>query len=137
MQFYQFRGSGNTTFSVSKIVMGSYGMGDEKSAQSCIDAYIKEHPDSSVACNQSGIREMEAGNYKEAIAQFTKGLSVEEVTNEQELRSNLIAAYEYSGDFTKAKELMQAYVEDYPQDLDAQREYWFLGKNRDEEKQKK
>ena len=113
------------------------GMGDEKSAQSCIDAYIKEHPDSSVACNQSGIREMEVGNYTEAIAQFTKGLSMEEVTNEQELRSNLIAAYEYSGDFTKAKELMQAYVEDYPQDLDAQREYWFLSKNRDEEKQKK
>lgn len=45
MQFYQFRGSGNTTFSVSKIVMGSYGMGDEKSPSlscSLLDYYISQ-----------------------------------------------------------------------------------------------
>ena len=80
---------------------------------------------------------MEEGNYAEAISEFTQGLGLEQVTNEQELRSNLIAAYEYSGDFEKAEELMREYVEDYPGDEAAAREYLFLGKNRNEEQDSK
>lgn len=45
MQFYQFQGPGHTAFSVSKIVMGGYGMGDEKSPSlscSLLDYYISQ-----------------------------------------------------------------------------------------------
>ena len=80
---------------------------------------------------------MEEGNYEEAISEFLNGLELEQVIDEQELRSNLIAAYEYSGDFEKAKELMGEYVEDYPGDAAAAREYLFLGKNRNEEQDTK
>ena len=111
--------------------------GEDTKAEACIDAYIKAYPDSSVAYNQQGREKMQEGNYAEAISEFTQGLSLEQVTNEQELRSNLIAAYEYSGDFEKAKELMKAYVEDYPEDEAAAREYLFLGKNRNEEQDTK
>lgn len=111
--------------------------GEDTKAEACIDAYIKVYPDSSVAYNQQGREKMQEGNYAEAISEFTQGLSLEQVTNEQELRSNLIAAYEYSGDFEKAKELMKAYVEDYPEDEAAAREYLFLGKNRNEEQDTK
>lgn len=107
--------------------------GEDERAEECLDAYIEENPESSVAYNREGRRNMEAGNYAEAVSEFTKGLSLEQVINEQELRSNLIAAYEYSGDFEMAEELMKEYIEDYPNDAAAAREYLFLGKNRKEE----
>ncbi len=111
--------------------------GEEAKADACLDAYIEVNPGSSVDYNRQGKKKMAEGNYAEAISDFTKGLELEQVTNEQELRSNLIAAYEYSGDFEKAKELMQEYVTDYPGDEAAAREYLFLGKNRDEEQDTK
>ena len=58
------------------------------------------------------------------------------MTNEQELWSNLIAAYEYSGDFESAKEKMKEYQKEYPLDAAAKREYFFLTKNREEPEQK-
>lgn len=100
--------------------------GDEQKAQSCIDAYIKENKDSSVAYNALGCEKMEAGDYAKAQEYFKQGLALEHVTNEQELRSNLIAAYEYAGDFSSAKSEMETYIEDYPEDDKAQREWLFL-----------
>ena len=46
--------------------------------------------------------------------------------DEQNLRRNEILAYEYKGDFASAKEKMASYVEDYPEDETAAREYQFL-----------
>lgn len=108
-------------------------LGKETEKKACIDAYVDENPQSSVAYNQLGREAMEQKDYAEAIRCFSQGLELEKVTNEQELRSNLIAAYEYSGDFASAKEKMREYVRDYPDDVVAEREYWFLGKSRDEE----
>lgn len=108
-------------------------LGDEQAKTGCIDTYVEANPESSVAYNQLGCRAMEAGDYAEAIQYFWQGLELEKVTNGQELRSNLIAAYEYNGDFVRAREAMREYVKDYPNDEAAEREYWFLGKNRDEE----
>lgn len=103
-------------------------------AQSCIDAYVNAYPKSSVAYNELGKKAMEEGDYAKAISSFSEGLEAEEVTNEQELSSNLIAAYEYSGDFETAKAKMQEYLANYPEDTAAAREYLFLGKNQTEEK---
>lgn len=108
-------------------------LGNSTEQEKCIDAYIKEYPKSSVAYNKQGLNAMESGDYETAISEFSAGLEADEVTNEQELRSNLIAAYEYNLDFDKAKELMQAYLADYPEDEAAAREYLFLNKNRNEE----
>ncbi|MBO5302827.1 MAG: tetratricopeptide repeat protein [Lachnospiraceae bacterium] len=103
-------------------------MGDTTQADACIQAYIKEYPESSVAFNQKGKQAMESGDYAGAVEYFNKGLALEEVTNEQELRSNLIAAYEYTGDFTSAKTEMEAYMADYPDDPAARRESLFLNR---------
>lgn len=108
-------------------------MGDDKKAEACIDAYVEVNPESSVSYNQLGCKKLDQKDYKEAISYFEKGLSLERVTNEQELRSNLIAAYEYSGDFDTAREKMREYIKDYPKDAAAAREYLFLNKNRNEE----
>lgn len=112
-------------------------MGEEQKAESCIDAYIKVNPESSVAYNQLGCSEMQEKNYKEAVSYFLKGLELDNVTNEQELRSNLIAAYEYNGEFEKAAEQMETYTKDYPKDAAAAKEYLFLSRNKGEEKEKK
>jgi len=106
--------------------------GKDEEAAKCIDAYVEEYPQSSVAFNQKGLEQMEQGNYTEALELFQEGLSQQKVTNEQELRSNEIAAYEYAGEYEKADEAMERYLADYPDDKDAVREYYFLGKNRKE-----
>lgn len=111
-------------------------MGEEEKAESCIDAYVKLNPKSSVAYNQLGRKAMQDKNYKEAVSNFLKGLELDNVTNEQELRSNLIAAYEYNGEFEKAREQMEAYTKDYPKDASAAKEYLFLSRNKDKETDK-
>lgn len=108
-------------------------LGETAKADACILAYVKEYPESSVAYNQQGCQAMEAGNYQDAVTYFNQGLALEEVTNEQELRSNLVAAYEFSGDFTSAKAAMEAYIADYPEDAMAAREYLFLNRNSQKE----
>lgn len=100
--------------------------GEEDKAQACIDAYIKENEDSSVAYNALGCEQMLAGDYTKALEYFKKGLGLKEISNEQELRSNLIAALEYAGDFEGAKIEMESYIADYPEDVNAQRERLFL-----------
>ena len=110
-------------------------LGDTKKKESCIDAYVEEYSESSVAYCQLGRRAMEQGEYENAVTYLKQGLALEEVTNEQELMSNLIAAYEYCADFQSAAELMQQYIAKYPDDAEAQREHLFLNKNRGEEKQ--
>lgn len=115
----------------------AYGaLGREKEKEACIDAYVEANPESGVAYGQLGRRAMEEGDYARAAQYFSSGLELEQVTNEQELLSNLIAALELDGDFEGAKEKMSEYVRNYPEDAAAQREYWFLGKNRSEETEK-
>lgn len=111
-------------------------MQEDAKAESCINAYIEENPKSSVAYNQFGCKELEEGNFEKAVSFFEQGLALEKVTNEQELRSNLIAACELSGDFESAREKMREYIKDYPMDSAAEREYLFLEKNRNEETEK-
>ena len=62
----------------------------------------------------------------EWITYFDAALNLDEVPNKQELMKNEIIAYEYSGDFASAKECMEDYIEEYPDDSDAEREYQFL-----------
>lgn len=44
----------------------------------------------------------------------------------QQLLFNEVVAYERFGDFKKAREKMERYVEEYPDDPEALREYEFL-----------
>lgn len=83
----------------------------------------------SVAMNALAEIQMGKGNYEAALEDIRQGLAMDNVTNQQELLSNQIIAYEYSGDFTSAWDVVQQYVSLYPDDEAAQREYIFL-KNR-------
>lgn len=76
--------------------------------------------------NQLGLCQMKRGAYKEALEAFQAGLECDDTSLHQSLRFNEAIAYEYLADFETAKELMAAYLKDYPNDETAKREYEFL-----------
>lgn len=99
---------------------------DAETAASYYETYLDSGDADSEVMYALGMAEMSQKNYQGAIEYFQSGLAMEEVTNEQELLQNLVIAYEKSGDFSSAKTTMEQYLEDYPDDEDAQREYIFL-----------
>ena len=99
---------------------------DAETAASYYETYLDSGDADSEVMYALGMAEMNQENYQGAIEYFQSGLAMEEVTNEQELLQNLVIAYEKSGDFSSAKTTMEQYLEDYPDDEDAQREYIFL-----------
>ncbi len=69
---------------------------------------------------------MKNKEYNYALSYFLNGLKEDEIPNKQALMKQAIAAYEYTGDFKSAKELMKKYMENYPSDKSAKTEYTFL-----------
>lgn len=116
-------GDSNAALYLSKVYQSQ---GDSERADEMLSQYIDKNKESSVAYNAIGCEAMEQGKYQDALTAFQSGLAAEEVTNEQELRRNSIAAYEYLGDYATAKTEMERYLADYPMDEEAQREALFL-----------
>lgn len=100
--------------------------GDTQKAQSMYEDYVKTNEDNPAALGSLGGMLLEKGRYDEALHYIQTALAADEVEDEQTLRKNEILAYEYKGDFASAKEKMASYVEDYPEDETALREYQFL-----------
>lgn len=100
--------------------------GNSDQAQALYESYTAQNGSDSEALRTLGEMQMEAGNYQQALEFFQKALVAKNVTNEQALRKNEIIAYEQLKDFASAKEKMAAYLEDYPEDEQAQREFVFL-----------
>ena len=100
--------------------------GDSDKAQSLYEEYVKTNEDNPAALGSLGSMLLEAGKYEDALNYIQTALASEDVEDEQNLRRNEILAYEYKGDFASAKEKMASYVEDYPEDETAAREYQFL-----------
>ncbi len=100
--------------------------GETEQAQSLYESYLAKNGPDAETLNALGEKQMEDGNYSQALKFFGQALESEEVENEQRIRRNEIIACERLFDFAGAKEKMASYVEDYPQDEEAQREYIFL-----------
>lgn len=100
--------------------------GDKEKAGQLYESYIESNKEDPIALNSLGCIRMENADYAGAIENFEMALALEQPSNEQQLRRNLIMAYEQNGDFTKAKEAMETYTKDYPKDTEAAREYLFL-----------
>ena len=70
--------------------------------------------------------QVKGGDYEAALAAFQAGMNVEGNTVTQSLKFNEIVAYEYLGQYDKAKLAMEQYLALYPDDEKAQREAVFL-----------
>lgn len=103
--------------------------GDSENAEVYYQNYVNSGAADSEAMNSLGEIEMAKGNYSGALTYLQQGIAMENVTNRRELMQNLIICYEYTFDFNSAWNVVQEYVQTYPDDASAQREYIFL-KNR-------
>lgn len=64
--------------------------------------------------------------YMKALTAFENGKALNDPAYNQSLMFNEAVTYEYLLDFKKAAVLMKEYLEKYPDDEEAQREYIFL-----------
>ena len=78
--------------------------------------------------NFIGCCELKLDDPSSALNYFNLGIDIEGNSKElnQEMRFNVIAAYEQSGDWESAKVKLTEYLEDYPDDEAAQKEMEFL-----------
>jgi len=100
--------------------------GRNEDAQPYYEAYLEENPNDSKVLYELGQIAFEEGDYEQAVSWFEEGMACKNVINKRELWSGKIAAFEYMGNFDAAKQEMEVYLESYPNDGAAQREFAFL-----------
>ena len=78
--------------------------------------------------NFIGICELKLEDPDSAINYFRLGLGQEDISEElkQEMQYNVIVAYEQAEDWESAKVKLKEYLNDYPDDQNAQKELEFL-----------
>jgi tetratricopeptide (TPR) repeat protein len=101
-------------------------LGDMNYATVVYQTYLENNTPNAALYNSLGICLMNQGKYDDAAEAFQNGIDIGASDYLQELKFNQIVANEYLGDFDKAKSLIKDYVQSYPDDSDAKREYEFL-----------
>lgn len=101
-------------------------LGDADAADSAFSTYLDSGLADADDLYHIGESMMKAGEYKRAIDCFDKALEMEDVPNEQIILKGRIAAYEFMGDFDKAKELLETYQKEYQNDFSMDEEKIFL-----------
>ncbi|MBP5384309.1 MAG: tetratricopeptide repeat protein [Lachnospiraceae bacterium] len=101
-------------------------LGDLNYATALYTEYLAEHPEETELYVQMGLAKMDLKDYEGALAAFEAGIATGDVEYMQSLKFDRIVAYEYLLDFKKAAVMMKEYLEEYPNDEAAKREYDFL-----------
>ena len=101
-------------------------LGDYNYATSTYQNYLSKHPEAALIHNQLGLSRLESGDYAGAKEAFQTARNLNNTGIDQTLSFNEIVACEYTGDFSQAKVLMEAYIKKYPDDEAAKREALFL-----------
>ncbi len=99
--------------------------GDEESASAMYSAYLDQHSDDPQVLAWLGRNALDEGDYELAISYLRLARQDSDGDALTAVVTNLIAAYEYSGDFESAWEVAASYLaENYDEDIE--REYTFL-----------
>ncbi len=101
-------------------------LGDYNYAASVYSNYLTANPGDVILLNRLGMCKLQGGDAKSALEYFEAALALENPSMTQTLKFNQIVAYEYLGEFDEANVLMKNYLQLYPDDKDALREYEFL-----------
>lgn len=101
-------------------------LGDMNYAASLYKTYLEKNPNNSQLYNQLGLCMIKLGDYTGACEAFESGLAVDKGAYTQNLKFNIIVAYEHAGRFDEAKTLIDEYCKIYPDDKAAQKEKEFL-----------
>lgn len=100
--------------------------GDYDKAISLCQSALEAGSASADLYNQLGLCLMEAGRYEEAVERFGEGVSLADSTTAALLKRNMAAAYEQSGDFPKALELLKEVVNSQGTTPELEKEIAFL-----------
>ena len=100
--------------------------GDYNYASTVYSAYLNKYGDNAEVYNQLGVCEMKKQEYEKALSYFEKGLDMKDSATLQSLSFNQAVAYEFLQEYDKARDLLQAYLNTYPDDEAAKREMEFL-----------
>lgn len=100
--------------------------GDYNYAANVYNSYLEKNEGNAEMYNQLGLCEMTRGEYRKALDAFQAGMQLENTTMMQTLAFNEIVAYERLGEYAQAYILMGNYLNNYPDDQQARREYEFL-----------
>lgn len=100
--------------------------GDYNYAANVYNSYLSSNDGSAELYNQLGLCEMARGDYQKALEAFQAGMQLEDNPILQTLSFNEITAYEYLGEYERAAALLNNYLNNYPDDTRARREYDFL-----------
>ena len=104
-------------------------MGDDVTAEGYYTEYLSNHAKDAEALGAMGTIMLEKKQYDKAVTYLESALEYNgDVVNRMAMQ-DLVIAYEYTGAFDKAWELIERYVTLFPEDEKAQKEYIFL-KNR-------
>lgn len=101
-------------------------MGNREYAVSLYKTYIAGDAQQQNAYDRVATSQMEQGDYEAALDTIKKGIEKGNAGSLQGLLSKEIAIYEQKFDFATAKKKMEKYLEAYPEDENAAREYEFL-----------
>ena len=101
-------------------------VGDSQAAQESITSYIESGNLDSYHLFTVANSQLSKGHYEMAIECLNQALALENVPNKQIIMKTLVIAHEQNRDFETAKKLMVEYLEKYPDDEEAKREFTFL-----------
>ena len=101
-------------------------LGDYNYASGIYADYTQNDQSKAEIYNQLGLCRMKMGEYEEALAAFQAAMNIEDNGMMQTLKFNEIVTYEYMRDYKTAAALMSSYLQSYPDDESAKREYAFL-----------
>ena len=119
-------GSTNAEFYLAKTYDA---MGDDLIAEEHYTKYLENHSNSPEALGAMGIIMLEKKEYEKAVTYLESAMEYSGDVVNRTVMQDLVIAYEYTGAFDKAWELIERYVALFPEDEKAQEEYIFL-KNR-------
>ncbi len=101
-------------------------LGDYNYASELYADYVATDSSNAEIYNQLGLCRLQLGEYDLALQSFQAGMAVADSSLMQALKFNEIVAYEYMEEYTTAATLMSSYLQSYPDDATAKREYQFL-----------
>lgn len=103
-----------------------YELNDMEQAKSNFKKYLTYNNTSGYIYNLLGLISMSENDYAAALSYFNDGILTNDISSLQELKWNEIVCHERLYDFDTAFEKAAAYIENYPDDAVALKEYEFL-----------